>query len=200
MSQNIVAGRNRLSKAVHRMIDARPGLAGTKTAYQPSLYDTLVGDLAGTQGETRTPAKSMPPCWIDAVQLRADIDTTVRRWKPGQQGSTSNRLRILAEQPWRPDDTVHVLAIAKTVESWCESIAHLIDPEHVKHVSAPCPTCGTATVWRTDTAGERVRTPALKLVTESGCTCQACGAHWEPTKYLFLVRLLGWELPDGVLE
>lgn len=194
--QNIVAGRNRLSKAVHRMTDRRPGLAGTRTAYQPSLYDTLAADLAGTQGDSRTPAKSMPPCWLDAVQVKADIDNVTYRWWP-QPSSTTARLLILADQKWRPDDTTHVLAMAKTIESWCDTITALLDPIPVKTVFAPCPNCGTKHVYRQHN-GEEVRQPALQLVAHTGCTCQACKTHWPPDKYQFLARLLGFQPPEGV--
>jgi hypothetical protein len=37
-------------------------------------------------------------------------------------------------------------------------------------------------------------------MTNIGCTCQHCGAHWTPDRSLFLCRLLGFELPAGVLE
>ena len=170
---NIVAAKKKLGDAVQRLCERRPGMHGTRTVYQASLYNTLLGDLAGTQGDARTPAKSIPPLWIDAVILLQIIDTKAAGWcgKPGT-----------------------------TVDGWCESIQHLIDPERVKHISAPCPQCDTAIVWRKDSAGETVRQPALKVVTETGCTCQACGTHWGPEYYLHLCRLLGFETPIGVLE
>ncbi len=37
--------------------------------------------------------------------------------------------------------------------------------------------CGASTVYRKDSARERVRVPALHLVADQGCTCQACLAH-----------------------
>ena len=196
---NIVAAKKKLGDAVQRLCERRPGMHGTRTVYQASLYNTLLGDLAGTQGDARTPAKSIPPLWIDAVILLQIIDTKAAGWC-GKPGTTPDRLEMLRDQAWRPQDTDHVTDIVRTVDGWCESIQHLIDPERVKHISAPCPQCDTAIVWRKDSAGETVRQPALKVVTETGCTCQACGTHWGPEYYLHLCRLLGFETPIGVLE
>lgn len=64
-------------------------------------------------------------------------------------------------------------------------------------MSAPCPSCGRRWYYRRRD-NENIRQPALQLVIETGCTCQACGAFWPPERFLFLVRLLGFDLPAGV--
>lgn len=196
---NIQAAKTKLGRAVRHLTEPRQLVHYNTTLYAPSLYATLAADLAGTQGDSRTPAKSLPPLWIDACQLLYDIDSKVSRWCP-KPGNTQKRLEMLDNKTWRPQDTNHVQEIARTVESWCETITSLLDPESIKHISAACPSCGSDKVFRRDSAGETVRQPALKLVTNVGCTCQACDAHWAPDKYLFLCKLLGFDLPEGVLE
>jgi hypothetical protein len=196
---NIQAARTKLTRAVDRLTKPCVAVYHDRTRYGLSLFRQLQDDLAGTQGDTRTPAKSLPPLWIDAVQLLGDMDTETRGWYPKERGVPA-RLGALSATSWRPQDTDHVTTIATTVDGWCETILHLLDPESVKHISAACPSCGRNFVYRNDSAGERVRQPALKVVTETGCTCQACQAHWAPDRYMFLCRLLGFALPEGVLE
>lgn len=195
---NIVAAKKVLGRAVQRL--TAPKRHMTTNRWAPSLYQQLVDDAAGAQGETHTPAKSLPPLWIDNLQLRAEIDRQAAVWCP-VQGSTPDRLNRLAWRQWRPQDTELVTGMSARVESWCESIQALLFPEQRVFVhGAACPSCGKRTCYRRDSAGDVVRQPTLKLVADQGCTCQACGAFWGPERYLFLCRLLGFELPEGVLE
>ncbi len=196
---NIVAASDKLSKAVDRLCQPRMAVYHDTTRYALSLYRQLEQDLAGTQGDTRTPAKSLPPLWIDAAQLRIDMESKTRQWCRKERGIPA-RLGHLAGSSWRPQDTNHVTDMADTVNGWCETILHLLDPESVKHISAPCPSCGREWVYRRDSAGETVRQPALKVVTNIGAMCQHCEASWAPDRYMFLCRLLGFALPEGVLE
>lgn len=197
---NIQAARVKLDKAVTRLCRPRYGIYLDVTHEAPSLYDQLKSDIAGRQGDNRTPAKSLPPIWIDAAQLLNAIDTTVRRWHPRPKIGTTKALIALSDRTWRPQDYEIVSTMAHTVNGWSEQIISLVDPQSVKHISAPCPSCGKSTVHRKDQAGEIVRQPALRVLTNTGCTCQACSAHWSPDRYLFLCKLLGFELPEGVLE
>lgn len=48
-------------------------------------------------------------------------------------------------------------------------------------------------------AGERVRQPALRIG-EHGCQCGQCGQVWAPQYFAHLANVLGYELPEGVLE
>ena len=197
---NIQAARTRLGRAVQRLTAPRPAVYHDRTLYAPSLYSCLLDDLAGTQGDTRTPAKSLPPIWIDASQLRMDIDSQTVRWFP-IPGETPERLQRLSFKPWRPQDTTVVDSIATKVDQWCESIISLLDPESRKFIEgAACPSCGKTWVYRKDSGGDHVRQPALKLVVSQGCTCQACQAFWEPEKFMFLGRLLGYGTPEGVVD
>ena len=196
---NITAAATKLTRAVDRLCKPRMAVYHDQIRYALSLYCQLESDLAGTQGDTRTPAKSLPPLWIDAAQLRIDMDSQTRSWCPKEQG-IPQRLGNLSAKTWRPQDTDLVTEMARMVDMWCETILHLLDPESVKHISAPCPSCGRAFIYRRDSAGESVRQPALKVVTNVGASCQHCDAHWAPDRYMFLCRLLGFDLPEGVLE
>ena len=66
-------------------------------------------------------------------------------------------------------------------------------------LSAPCPAYSATSVFRRDSAGERVRMPALQIITNLGCTCQACRYTWSPEYYLHLARVLGLDAPAGVI-
>ena len=196
---NITAAARKLNLAVDRLCKPRMAVYHDQIRYALSLYRQLQEDLPGKKGDSRTPAKSLPPLWIDAAQLRIDMDSQTRSWCPKEQG-IPQRLGNLSAKTWRPQDTDLVTEMARMVDMWCETILHLLDPESVKHISAPCPSCGRAFIYRRDSAGESVRQPALKVVTNVGASCQHCDAHWAPDRYMFLCRLLGFDLPEGVLE
>ena len=196
---NIVAARGSLDRAIQALIAPRPGVYADQTRYAPSLYHQLSTELAGAQGDNKTPAKSLPPVHIDAVQLKYDIDRQTAAWVP-KPGDTPHRLEILSVQLFRPQDTKQVYDMSRMLRQWCQQIVNLLDPAPVKTISAPCPSCNRTTVYRRDSAGEVVRQPALQVVTGVGCTCRHCEAHWSPDRYMFLSKLLGFELPDGVLE
>ncbi len=190
---------DQLYSAVARLVDTRKELIGGAVLAAPSLYDALVGDLPARTGENggRFIGRSLPPLWVDALDARREIDDRVKTWHPGG-ASTPNRLRAVAARRWRPQDTRQVRDMAAEVQSWALKITGLLEPAHVKTIAAPCPSCGRGFVFRKDSAGETVRQPALQLVANIGCTCQACKAFWEPSRYLFLVRLLGFDLPAGI--
>lgn len=191
--------KKHLTDAIHKLTAPQHRIINNTLRTAPSRYHQLAQALAGTQGQAHAPAKSMPPLWIDATQLLTDIDTQTHHWVV-MPGTTPWRLNTLADKGWRPQDVDHVNTITAAVQRWCDSIDALLDPEHVKHITAACPSCGKKTMYRKDSAGETVRQPALRIVTNTGCECQACGAFWAPDRYLFLCRLLGFDMPTGVLE
>lgn len=196
---NIHAARTKLGRAVQDLTAPRPAVYHTGTYYAPSLYDALRSDLAGTQGDTRSPAKSLPPLWIDAAMLIVTIDSQTVKWLP-VPGDTKQRLQRLAFKTWRPQDTETVTDMAHTVTGWCEDIKNLLDPEARKFLPEACPSCGKNIVYRRDSGGDRVRQPALRWTAAAGFSCAACQASWGPEQTLFFSRLLGYDLPEGVLE
>jgi len=196
---NILAARTKLTREVERLCHPQTAVYHDDVLQAPSVYRQLQSDLAGTQGDTRTPAKSLPPLWIDAAQLLSDIDHQTHLWCR-KTGETPDLLDMLTRKPFRPQDTDMVFRMAKEISGWTESALSLLVPESVKHISAPCPSCGKAWVYRRDGGGDVVRSPALKVTAAVGCSCQHCEAIWTPDRYMFLCKLLGFDLPEGVLE
>lgn len=211
---NIVAARSKLADAIHKLIDPRPvplfyENGKTDMAWLDSRYLELAaavgGDNMSEKGDSR---QGRLPIRVDAVDLLRVIDVTVAVWHPKAPSPelmkpepvTVRRLKKIDTETYRPQDTSMVMQRMRKVEGWVEQIKHLLDPEAIKHISAPCPACGQSTVWRRDSSGEVVRQAALQIVTNQGCTCLACRTFWEPGKYMFLCRLLGFDLPEGVLE
>lgn len=199
---NIQAARKHFDHAVDRLCQPQPRIIQHRMRYAASLYHQLQDDIAGTQGiDHKSHAKSQPPIWIDATMLLTEIDHQTRTWTPRTTAlDTPTRLNHLTAQTWRPQDTDHLTTMTATIQRWCDQITNLLDPQSVKTITAPCPSCGRRTITRKDSAGETIRAPALTVIANQGCTCQACRAHWTPDRYLFLCRLLGFDLPEGVLE
>lgn len=196
---NIKAALASLKRAVSDLIDPRPIIAHDRTLWTPALYQALCSDLAGRQGDTRMPAKSLPPLWVDAVDLLTRIDCQVRRWVR-EPGTTPMKLLALTVRPWRPQDTDLVTDMTRTITSWAAQITQLLTPEDRKALdSFACPACGKRWCHTRDSAGEVVRRATL-TITAAGCSCGHCQAHWPPEKYLFLARLLGMSLPEGVVD
>ena len=194
---NILAAKRRLSLAVRDLCDPIPD--GTGRHWAPPLLEQLRAELPGSQGDTKSPGRSLPPLWVDSLQLLTEIDGKARIWHP-EPGSTIYRLQSAADKAWRPQDTDLVKVMARTVQGWTVQIRGLLDPVPQQSVSAACPCCGRRWIYRKDSAGEMVRQPALRISATVGCICQGCEATWTPDRYLFLVKLLGFELPEGVLE
>ena len=114
--------------------------------------------------------------------------------------TTVDRIRALPDRRWRPQDVARMEQITAVLLDWAVDIGDMLNPPRKMTISAACPACGETTTHRRDKGGDRVRVPVLQVVADRGCTCLACGAHWAPTLYTHLSRVLGFELPDGVLE
>lgn len=189
-----------LYTAVGQLVDPLKEWHGGTLRQSPSLYEMLSGAVpARSHGDGgRFVGRSMPPAWSDALDAKQNIDRRAKVMYPGG-GSTPQRLRALAARRWHPQDVREVRDHAAEIASWAPTIRSLIDPAHVKHIDAPCPSCGRRWVYR-QSAGEQVRQPALSLVLDEGASCAACRVHYPPDKYLFLCRLLGFDLPAGLID
>jgi hypothetical protein len=188
-----------LYAAVGGLVDPRKELVAGSIVAQPSMYESLVDEIEPSRGNGsgRFIGKSRPPLWVDAFDLRTDIDNTVKQWQPGK-GSTPRRLHSLSSRCWRPQDTQRIREHTRDLQGWAMSIRSVLNPEHVKEIAAPCPACGRRWVYKQH-GGENIRAAALQLIAHQGCSCQACKTHWPPERYLFLCRLLGFDLPAGVI-
>lgn len=213
---NIKAAKSRFSDAIRALIDPQPfrlprdnghGEILMLDSLYTQLRDSTGGQNVSEKGDSR---QGRAPVWFDAVDLLKSIDVTVAVWHPEMPSTalvdrrlrpdTVCRLEALDAATYRPQDTDKVTRWSNTAWSWVGHIKGLLDPQSVKHISAPCPACGRSTVYKRDSSGQVVRQPALQLVTAQGCTCLACKSYWSPDRYLFLCRLLGFDLPEGVLE
>jgi len=191
---------DRLYAAVGGLVDPAKELINGAVLAGPSAYAALVSEIPSkSSGNTysRGAGRSIPAAWVDAVDLRVQIDTRTKQMQP-EGHSTPHRLRALASRRWAPPDTTLVREYAEEIGSWVLSIRALLEPESVKQVSVPCPSCGTRWVYRNN-AGEQVRQSALQIITHTGCKCLACKSYWPPSAYLFLCRLMGLELPTGLV-
>lgn len=190
---------DQLYRAVGELFDEQKQYVQGRVRVAPSWWDRLTEAVAATglkDGTSRAVAKSRPLCWADALDLKVRIEDRAKSWIGGD--SVPGRLRALASRRWRPQDTEAVQGIAAEVQSWRLAVTALVEPSHIKSVAAACPQCGERWVYRMH-AGERVRQPALQLEAATGCLCQGCRAFWPPEKYLFLCRLLGFDLPAGIV-
>lgn len=200
---NISAARRKLDDAIAALIEEQAKVihlddGRARPEWVPSRYDHLRESLGGQRLAERAGGQNRLPLWTDAFDALREIDATVAGWVRAR-GDTPTRLKAAAGWPWRPQDTDLVTSWARAVEGWVARIDALLDPEPVKEVLAACPACNQRYVYRRQ-SGEQIREAALQLTSTGGCTCQACRASWGPDRLLFLCRLIGVELPEGVLE
>ena len=195
-----------LYAAIDTLTEPRIEWADNRVVTVPGLYEQLQTMIAGMQGTGNgSAARSMPPIWVDAVDILTDIETALDAWhlpelprpQPRYVSGTTQRLRELGKRSWRPQDTKTVESITKALEEWAADIESKLDPPRKLHIAAACPACGETTAKRTDRAGERVNVPALS-VDDDGCTCQECHAHWPPALYRHLCRVLGMKPADEI--
>lgn len=208
---NLPAARQDLKHAIHQLTQPIPALINNKLHHAPALYMQLRDAIRGEQGTGYNGApQSQPPLWVEAIDLLNEIDTAVEIWQPQPAGvpPTIGRLNALNTKTWRPQDVRNIQQITTACQQWAAKIENTLNPGHVKHFRAPdgdgyapCPQCGKATTYRTDPAdGEPKRVPTLQWVAETGTTCIVCRSSWDPFHTLWLGRVLGFELPEGVLE
>lgn len=215
---NIVAAMQRLDDAISALIDPKPETrkledGSTRIEWLDPLYTQLVEAIPGEKKHRTGVSASQPPMWVDASDLLHRINQTVTSWEKhwpiplpsmwpfayDDEYPTVQRLRILNRRKWRPQDTSTVESNAALIESWADKIRDLLADTPKLTLPNPCPACGEKIVYRRDSAGELVRRPALQIGAH-GCQCQNCQYLWEPAYYTHLAAVLGYDLPEGVLE
>ena len=215
---NIVAAKRRLDLAISALIDSKPTTrlledGHTRIEWLDPLYTQLVEAIPGEKKHRTGVSTSQPPLWIDASDLLHKINTVVVSWEKhwpiplpslwpwayDDEYPTIQRLRLLNRRRWRPQDTSMVDSYAAMLESWAEKITDLLADTPKLTLPNPCPNCGTAIVYRHDSAGDLVRRPALQIGAH-GCECQNCRYMWAPEFFVHLARVLGYELSQGILE
>lgn len=197
---NLPAALDKLNTAVAAIADPIKGWYPDGVRMAPSLYEQLVNDVPARAGERagKFHHASTPPVYIDAVMLRSEIDAAVKHFNPAGT-STLDRLHRIASGRYRPQDAERLELLAADLERWAEAIKQLLEPEHVKSVSAPCPACGATHAYRQNKIGETVRQAALQIVAATGCRCLVCDTHWPPEHFLLLASVLGFDTPAGVI-
>lgn len=195
---NLPAALDKLHAAIAAVTDPIKEFVDGVMMIAPCLYEQLLQDIPARMGEGagRGSSRSLPPAYLDALELRRDIDETVRKWCRASS-PTPELLRRLASSRFRPQDVAMLERITVDLERWSVSIRSLLYPEHVKTVSAPCPACAATHIYRQKN-GEQVRQAALQIIAAEGCTCLNCGAFWAPSSYLLLASVLGYAPPAGV--
>lgn len=169
--------------------------AGSTKAWQPSLYTQIREDIQGLSGnQGQGVSESRPPLWVDGIDWIGKVDRLAEAWTPNGEGGTVSRLDELTKHPFGPSDAAWLKKSTKMVEGIVTEGEVLLQGEEVKRfdVVAPCPQCGTTTVYRKDSGGDIVRQTALQL-TVRGCTCVACGTWWDREHLNFLAEVIGCE-------
>lgn len=169
--------------------------AGTSKTWQPSLYTQIREDVQGLSGSAgHGVSESRPPLWVDGVDWLHRVDRIAEAWTPDQTGGTVARLDELTRHAFGPADTAWLKKSGAVIKDVVEKGEVLLLGEEVRRfdVVAPCPDCGTTTVYRKDSGGDRVRQTALQL-TVRGCTCVACGTWWDRDHLNFLAEVIGCE-------
>lgn len=201
-----------LGNAISALIDPKPHHHDGTTRWLDSLYQQLTEAVPGEKCHRTGVNQSQPPLWVDASDQLHKIDTQIAQWQrdPGPYDGdlshqrpptpeTVRRLHLLEKRPWRPQDCAHIATITNLLEQWSLKISELLSPATNWTLPNPCPACNTAVVYRKDSGGDLVRRPALQIG-PYGCECGHCHYIWEPSYYVHLARVLGYEVPSGVLE
>jgi len=192
-----------LRDAISALIDPKHTYIDGVRHSGPSLYMQLWDATPAEQISGRRVTESTAPSWIDALNLRIEIDTRIEIEQPSFRGvpPTVGRLREISKRGWRPQDVRYITQFTHVLELWAKEIDKLLNPAPQWTLPAACPACGLSVVYKRDAAGDRVRQPALQIGPH-GCFCANphCDAHWAPEHFLFLSNLLGYPLPSGVLE
>lgn len=214
---NLPAALDDFRYAITNLVDERHHLAGKAgcpdcerdacighpTPVQPLYMQLFDAVQAGRTGASTNGGRSGSgsPLWTDALDLLDEIDTAAAIWQPAYRGvpPTVARLRLQAEQSWRPQDVRELEQKTVALKGWRLDIETLFNPPRRYTLAAPCPACGTKTVHRPDNTGEIVRQPALQI-DANGCHCLHCHYTWEPYRYRILAAALECPLPEGVLE
>lgn len=158
----------------------------------PSLYQQVADAVQAHRGGSGGGWSQQLPFWADAMVLLDRIDSEVVRMWPHPHrwsGWTVQRLQVLREQKWRPQDCGLMLTYAAKLDEFAKRSEALFAPKPIP-LPDPCPECGEKTVYR-DQDGEEVRSPALQI-TENGATCGACRANWPVERLELLGKILGY--------
>lgn len=195
---NLPAAIARLEDAIDALIEPQLSFIEGKLRQAACLYMQLWDASPAEQISGRRELSARAVTWIDALRLRMEIDTRIEITQPAYRGvpPTVGRLREIRKRKWKPQLTSYVEKLAQACEEWATEIADLLNPDPQWTIAAACPACGKRTVHRIDSAGEKVRQPALQ-VTADGCVCVSCRYAWGVERFQILAAALSYEQREG---
>lgn len=198
-SMDLLLATNELQAAVHRLIDDSMSYINNTLIEIPGLYAQLWMAMDSYRSAAASSsARSRPPMWIEALDAAEELGTFLDSLSYGSAGNTGAQLRALTNQAWTVDDISHVQYLTRKLTRYGDDIERLLNAEHVKELTVPCPACGVEYVERRNGSGEIVWSYALQASAEHGCTCQSCGYHWAPNQLMELATDAGLPTPEGV--
>lgn len=130
--------------------------------------------------------RSKPPCYVDALSLLAEIESTVGTFER-QTLAGQVRAWALASPLVKATDTV---------TRWASMARTMLDPRSRRRVrGTSCPACGARRVFdcRDDATGEVHFRPPLEIDTDAGvcrCTSPRCDAVWTTDRWEHLALVL----------
>lgn len=217
--------KRRLEDAVSALVDPRQRMLLDKLQWSDAWYMQLVESVPGDQGQNHNPhPTSVVPFWVDAVELLREIDTAVWCWQrdPGPfdgdlsaqrppTPETVRRLWLLEKSKWKVEDVRRINQIIEACNDWCKRIEELLNPIPTRTLWAAdgsktwaaCPACGESFIYKRDPAGDKpIRVPTLQMTDDMATVCvnRECGAEWGPQRALFLCKVLGYPVPEGVQD
>lgn len=199
-TMDLLLATNELLAVVGRLNDFAPSYINNTYLEIPGLYAQLWQAMDSCRNNAASSAaRSRPPMWIEAADVKRSLDTFIDSLPYGCAGNTATQLRALTARAWTVDDISQVQYITRKLTRFAEDIERLLNLEHVKEITVPCPACGVEYVERRDGSGALVYSYALQASAEFGCSCQSCGYHWAPNQLMELATDAGIPLPEGVI-
>lgn len=180
------------------------GFKGVTRHVGLSLLGQLRAAVSSSTSRGGAAGKSAPiPISTDAHDLLTSISKSTAKLEelaglPAGAGWLGDRLRAVVREAGQWTDLEAVLGVRLALTKWVHSITTLLDPPRRWHIAAACPECQRSVVWRRDESlGEHVQQAALQVDGKTGCDCLACGAHWPPSHFEHLARVLGFPAIGG---
>lgn len=196
---DLLLATNELQAVVHRLTGPLTSYINNTYLERPGLYVQLYVALDSCRSNAASSAaRSRPPVWTDALDVKRELDTFIDSLPYGCAGRIGTQINELARRHWVVDEIRELRWLTRKLDRFATDIERLINADHVKEIIAACPACGEAWFERLDGAGVTTWTRTLQVSAEYGCTCQACGYHWAPNQLLELAISAGLPTPEGV--
>lgn len=190
-----------LDRAVHELIGARVMHDDQGTFTAPSILTELCSHLhqRPRQPGGKTMFESQPALWLDAFDLKSEIEASVRTWA-GRSGDAQSLLDDLTRDSYATHHASWLRAVARQIAGFAARAAALLsDQPRELNLKDPCPAvvdgavCGaTVHLRHVDGPDEpALRTTALVVSLDpsmmpTGVRCRECGSRWEQYEVMSL--------------